>query len=57
LGEFLLTKYNDGYVKDENGRPRGLDYPMEWLKIVIESKPEQFKLPQWGDKKKDGRLH
>jgi len=22
LGEHLLTKYNDGYIKDENGRPR-----------------------------------
>jgi len=57
LGEFLLTKYNDGYVKDENGRPRGLGYPIEWLKKVIESKPEQFKLPKWGDENKDGRLH
>ncbi|MBD3413971.1 MAG: hypothetical protein GF421_06040 [Candidatus Aminicenantes bacterium] len=57
LGEFLLTKYNDGYVKDKNGRPRGLGYPEEWLKKVIQSKPKQFKLPPWGDEKKDGRLH
>ena len=57
LGEFLVTKYNDGYVKDERGRPRSLSYPSEWLKKVLESKPEQFKLPKWGDKSKDGRLH
>jgi dipeptidase len=57
LGEFLITKYNDGYVKDENGRPRSLGYPSEWLKAVLKSKPKQFKLPGWGEDKKDGRLH
>ena len=57
LGEFLITKYNDGYVKDEKGRPRSLGYSLEWLKEVLKSKPEQFKLPTWGEEKKDGRLH
>jgi len=57
LGEFLITKYNDGYVKDEKGRPRSLGYSVEWLKEVLKSKPEQFKLPTWGEEKKDGRLH
>jgi len=57
LGEFLLTKYNDGYVKDENGRPRGEGYPSDWLREVLKSKPDQFKLPTWGDNKKDGRLN
>jgi dipeptidase len=53
LGEYLLTKYNDGYVKDENGRPRGMGYPSEWLKEVLKSKPDQFKLPIWeGEEKK-----
>ncbi|TET65535.1 MAG: hypothetical protein E3J56_15545 [Candidatus Aminicenantes bacterium] len=52
LGEHLLTKYNDGYVKDERGRPRGVGYPSEWLKEVLRSKPEQFKLPKWEDNKK-----
>ncbi|MCK4431599.1 MAG: C69 family dipeptidase [Candidatus Aminicenantes bacterium] len=52
LGEYLLTKYNDGYVKDERGRPRGVGYPSEWLKEVLRSKPEQFKLPKWEDNKK-----
>jgi hypothetical protein len=45
LGEFLLTKYNDGYVKDERGRPRGVGYLPEWLREVVKSGPEQFKLP------------
>ena len=57
LGEYLISKYNDGYVKDERGRPRGMGYPSEWLKTVLESKPEQFKLPKWGKEGKDGRLH
>ena len=57
LGEFLISKYNDGYVKDERGRPRGMGYPSEWLKKVLESKPEQFKLPKWGKEKEDSRLH
>jgi len=52
LGEYLLVKYNDGYVKDEQGRPRGLGYPTEWLREVLKSKPEQFKLPVWEEKKK-----
>jgi dipeptidase len=56
LGEFLITKYNDGYVKDENGRARGRGYPSEWLKTVLKSNPYQFKLPVWEEKKEDGRL-
>ncbi len=57
LGEHLICKYNDGYVKDENGRAQGVGYPSEWLKTVLKTKPEQFKLPTWGEDKKDGRLH
>ena len=53
LGEYLLTKYNDGYVKDERGRPREMGYPSEWLKEVLKCKPEQFKLPNWGEDEKD----
>ncbi len=46
LGEYLLTKYNDGYVKDENGRPQEKGYPEGWLKRVISERPGQFKLPE-----------
>ena len=52
LGEFLLMKYNDGYVKDEKGRPQGVGYPSSWLQQVLKVKPKQFKLPQWDKKKK-----
>ena len=39
LGEFLLMKYNDGYVKDENGRPQEVGYPEPWLRKVLELRP------------------
>lgn len=51
LGEYLLTKYNDGYVKDEKGRPHGVGYPSEWLRQVLKSKAHQLKLPKWDDNK------
>ena len=45
LGERLLTKYNDGYVKDEDGRPREKGYPEGWLREVVRARPDQFRLP------------
>jgi len=47
LGEALICKYNDGYVKDENGRARGIGYPEEWLKKVVDERPDQFSLKKW----------
>ena len=49
LGEHLLTKYNDGYVKDEDGRPQEAGYPEEWLRKVIGLRPDQFRLPAAAD--------
>jgi len=48
LGESLLTRYNDGYVKDENGRAQESGYPEAWLRTVIKNRPEQFRLPEDG---------
>jgi len=45
LGEFLLTKYNDGYVKNGDGRVTEQGYPNAWLRSVLEARPEQFRLP------------
>ncbi len=45
LAEHLLTKYNDGYVKDENGRPKERGYPASWLHEVLRARPDQFRLP------------
>jgi len=46
LGDFLMTKYNDGYIQNERHNPQEVSYPAEWLKKVLESRPEQFKLPK-----------
>ncbi len=47
LGEELLVKYNDGYVKDEKGRPRSVGYPEPWLRDVLKLRGDHFKLPVW----------
>jgi dipeptidase len=47
LGEFLLTKYNDGYIKNEEGRPEELGYPEGWLREVLKLRPDQFELRRW----------
>jgi dipeptidase len=44
LGEHLVSKYNDGYVKDDDGSPKERGYPDSWLRAVLKSRPEQFKL-------------
>jgi dipeptidase len=44
LGEHLITRYNDGYVQDEEGEPQEKGYPENWLREVLKSKPDQFLL-------------
>ncbi len=46
LGEHLLTKYNDGYVAGDGDEPVERGYPESWLREVIRSRPEQFRLNQ-----------
>ena len=48
LAEHLITKYNDGYVRNEKGRPEEVGYPEDWLRHVLELRPEQFKLDNRG---------
>jgi hypothetical protein len=49
LGEYLIRKYNDGYVQDENGRPHEKGYGSAWLRRVLKERPDQFKLPEKPD--------
>jgi dipeptidase len=56
LGEYLITKYNDGYVKDENGRPREMGYPEGWLREVLKSRPDQFRLPVRGETNSESKV-
>lgn len=46
LGEYLIRKYNDGYVQDENGAPQERGYPEPWLRRVLLERPDDFKLPE-----------
>ena len=44
LGEYLIRKYNDGYVQKEPGRAGELGYPETWLQRVLRERPDQFYL-------------
>jgi len=56
LAHHLIAKYNDGYVRDEDGRPQGEGYPESWLQKVIEMRPDQFRLPENPDGKPESEL-
>ncbi len=45
LAEHLLWKYNDGYVRDEKGRPRETGYPEDWLGKVVADEGDRLALP------------
>ena len=55
LTEHLITKYNDGYIRDEQGKYPDVGYPEAWLRRVIRERPEQFRLPV--EKPKDKPTH
>ncbi|MDR3182530.1 MAG: C69 family dipeptidase [Planctomycetaceae bacterium] len=48
LAEAIFTKYNDGYIRSNDGKypKEGDPYPEGWLRRVLKEKPEQFKLPK-----------
>ncbi len=56
LGEYLITRYNDGYVQDENGRPQEVGYPESWLREVLKSRPGRFDLKKWAGEATDTEL-
>lgn len=55
LIEHLITKYNDGYIRDANGKYPDIGYPEAWLRRVIKERPEQYRLPP--DKPLDQPAH
>jgi dipeptidase len=46
LGEHLITKYNDGYIRDSQGKYPDVGYPEAWLRRVLKERPDHFKVPQ-----------
>lgn len=46
LGNHLVTKYNDGYIKDSSNRIRSKGYSEEWLKKVVELEGDRFEIKE-----------
>ena len=44
LGNYLVMKFNDGYLKDDKNRVKLLGYPESWLKIVTDLEGEKHLL-------------
>ena len=42
---YLVTKYNDGYVRTPDGQYPDVGYPKPWLERVLKERPTQFLLP------------
>lgn len=53
LADYLVVKYNDGYIQDEFERPREIGYPEPWLKNEIRDNPEKFRLRQQRNGKRE----
>lgn len=45
LAAHLITKYNDGYIRSEEGKYPDVGYPETWLRRVIQERPNQYRLP------------
>jgi len=46
LASAILTRHVDGYMKDSQGLPKAPGYSKDWLREVINRRPDQFKLPK-----------
>ncbi len=46
LGEYLVTKYNDGYVKDDQGNLREVGYPDAWKNKMMNIEADKFLIPE-----------
>ncbi|MCD4728837.1 MAG: C69 family dipeptidase [Pirellulales bacterium] len=45
LAEHLIVKYNDGYVRNAQGKCQEVGYPEAWLRQVVREHPERFRIP------------
>ncbi|RPH34518.1 MAG: hypothetical protein EHM93_00350 [Bacteroidales bacterium] len=44
LGDLLIAKYNDGYIRDSKGDTKNNGYPKEWYRRVVNDEPEKYKI-------------
>jgi len=54
LLEYIIAKYNDGYINDgKNGgrSPKGVGYGSEWIQRVLKEYPDYYKI-EWSEPKK-----
>jgi hypothetical protein len=49
LGEYILTKHNDGFVRRPQDKSEGVEYPESWLRRILMENPDQFRLPVWDE--------
>lgn len=49
LGDFLVTKYNDGYIQNEKHRAKEVGYPVEWLRKEVKAKGKRHRLKELRD--------
>ncbi len=56
LGEYLMTKYNDGYIRDKDNKVQEKGYPKEWIERVLKERPDQFKLKEQKEKALESEL-
>jgi len=56
LGEYLITKYNDGYVRDDKGSSREVSYPDAWKNKMMNIYPDKFLIPEGGKDNKIEKL-
>lgn len=56
LGEYLIRKYNDGYVQTAPGRAEEQGYSDAWLRRVLKERPDEFRLPEKPDDVPESRL-
>jgi len=47
LGDYIITRHNDGYVRKPQEESEGVEYPEAWLRRILAENPDQFKLPEW----------
>lgn len=47
LAFHLITKFNDGYVKDEKGRINEVGYPEDYYQQLNRVEKDKFKIPVW----------
>jgi dipeptidase len=53
LADMLISKYNDGYIKDDKGNAKEIGYPETWLKNELKKNPNKFLLKQQRQDKGD----